>query len=246
MAKTDDLTTLVCLFHHQDQAQAAVQDLLKVGVSQSSISMIDRSGTQKEQYAGSSLADLGVPERDQKHLLSGVHDGGVIVAVSSVREHVSKVEGIFGDHRAKKIDEAVTDGNAAVAGSAVAGETAIPIVEEDLVVGKRTVDQGGVRVYRRIVEIPVEESVNLREEHVNVERRPVNRAVTDQDLAFQGDRTIELTETAEEAVISKNARVVEEVRVGKDATERTEHIHDSVRKTEVEIEEIGPDTVGPR
>lgn len=78
------------------------------------------------------------------------------------------------------------------------------------------VDQGGVRVFRRIVEIPMEQSVNLREEHVTMERRPVDRAATDTDVAF-GDRTIELTATAEEAVISKNARVVEEVLVGKKA-----------------------------
>ena len=90
---------------------------------------------------------------------------------------------------------------------------------------------------RREVEIPVEQSVNLREEHVTLERRPMDRAVSESDLAF-GDRTIELTETAEEAVISKNARVVEEVLVGKQASEHVETIHDTVRKTEVEVEQV--------
>jgi uncharacterized protein (TIGR02271 family) len=98
-----------------------------------------------------------------------------------------------------------------------------------------------VRVYRRVVEIPVEESVSLREEHVVMERRPVDRPVTDADLAF-GDRTIELTETAEEVVLAKNARVVEEVLVGKVASEHIQKVHDSVRRTEVEIEEF-PETL---
>ena len=118
----------------------------------------------------------------------------------------------------------------------------IPIVEEELVVGKREVNRGGVRVYRRMVEIPVEESIQLREEHVTVERRPVDRAVTEQDLAFQGGHTIELTETAEEAVVGKSAYVVEEVHIGKQASERTERIHDTVRRTEVQLEEIVPET----
>ena len=107
-------------------------------------------------------------------------------------------------------------------------------------VGKRTVDAGGVRVYRRIVEIPVEDSVSLREEHINVDRRTVDRAVTDADLLAQGERVIELTETAEEAVVGKVARVVEEVHVGKQMSEHTERIEDTVRRTEVEVEEIVP------
>ena len=96
-------------------------------------------------------------------------------------------------------------------------------------------------MYRRVVEVPVEESIRLTEQHVSVERHPVDRPVTHQDLRLQGERTIELTETAEEAVVGKSAQVVEEVRVGKVATERTEQIHDSVRRTEVEVEEMAPE-----
>jgi len=106
------------------------------------------------------------------------------------------------------------------------------------------VDQGGVRVYRRVIDIPVDQSVTLREEHVTMDRRPVSRAVTDPDVAF-GARTIELTETAEEAVVSKSARVVEEVLVGKTASQHTETIHDTVRRTEVEVEEIPGSTQTP-
>jgi uncharacterized protein (TIGR02271 family) len=242
-----DLTTLVCLFHHQDQAQAALHDLTGAGIPQSSISLINASGSTPGQYAGSSLEELGVPDRDRRHLMDGVRDGGVIVAIAAISDHVSKVEEIFGRHKATKIDEAVTHERetpvvppVAAPVSAQAGETVIPIVEEELAVGKRTVDQGGVRVYRRVVEIPVEQSVNLREEHVTVDRHPVDRAVTQQDIAMGAERTIELTETAEEAVVGKSARVVEEVRVGKEATEHAEQIHDTVRRTEVEVEEITP------
>ena len=240
MATLDDFTTLVCLFHHRDQAAAAIEDLHKQGVLSGSISVIGNEGSEKS--VGLSLDELGVPGRDRQHLMEGLRQGGTIVTVSAIGEHVAAVEKIFGKHKATKIDESeVAPADAELAASTEA-ETAIPVVEEELAVGKRTVDQGGVRVYRRVIEIPVEESINLREEHVVVERHAVDRPVTDADLALQGNQTFELTETAEEAVVGKTAHVVEEVIVGKSATEHIEHIHDTVRHTEVAIEEIKPES----
>lgn len=246
---TEDRTTLICLFHHRDQAQAAIRNLLESGVSQTAISLIDESGTASSDYANTSLKELGVPDRDQSRLMEGVKKGGMIVAVAAIADHVQQVETIFENHQATKFDEAVITPAAipaAVPAAAsipapatmAAGEVAIPIVEEELQVGKRTVERGGVRLYRRVIEIPVEESVTLHEEHVNVQRRPVDRAVSQSDLAAQGERTIELKETAEEAVVGKTAHVTEEVLVNKEAFERVDQIHDTVRKTEVEVEQI--------
>ncbi len=81
----------------------------------------------------------------------------------------------------------------------------------------------------------------MREEHVTVERRPVNRAVSDADVSAFKEGTIEVTETAEEAVVAKQARVVEEVVVGKQVEERTETVRDTVRRTDVEVEQIADD-----
>lgn len=119
------------------------------------------------------------------------------------------------------------------------GGQTIQVIEENLEVGKRTVETGGVRLRSRIVARPVEESVRLRQERVTVQRTPVNRPATGADLdAFQ-DGQIELTEHAEVAVVSKTANVVEEVSVGTVATEREEVIRDTVRKTEVDVENLG-------
>ena len=116
-------------------------------------------------------------------------------------------------------------------------EEVIPVVEEQLVVGKREVDRGGVRVRSYVSETPVHEQVRLREERVNVERRAVDQPID----ALEGDafreRSIDLTATAEEAVVGKTARVVEEVVVSKTASERTEEIDDSVRRTEVDVDD---------
>jgi uncharacterized protein (TIGR02271 family) len=115
-------------------------------------------------------------------------------------------------------------------------EIAIPVVEEDIAIGKREVERGHVRIYSRVTERPVEESVRLREEKVTVERRPVDRPATDADFAAAGKDVIEVTEKAEEPVVSKQARVVEEVVVHKDVTEHTETVHGAERHTDVDVQ----------
>jgi uncharacterized protein (TIGR02271 family) len=101
-----------------------------------------------------------------------------------------------------------------------------------------------VRVISTVVEKPVEEQVTLREETVRVDRRPVNRPATEADFANASTTgAIEMTETREEAVVAKDARVVEEVVVGKETTERTETIRDTVRRTDVHVEETGENNV---
>ena len=114
----------------------------------------------------------------------------------------------------------------------------IPVVEEALKVGKREVQRGGARVYSRIVETPVNESIALREEHVDVQRRPVDRPIDPADVDAFKEQSIVMRETAEEAVVEKSARIVEEVTIGKEVGERQERIHDTVRHTEVEVQRL--------
>ena len=112
----------------------------------------------------------------------------------------------------------------------------IPVVDERLVVGKRDVNLGRVRVRSYVREEGVSANVDLHDERVTIERRPVDRALSDADTAFQ-DRTIEAEEHAEEAVVGKEARVTEEIALRKEGSDRQETISDTVRKTEVEIED---------
>jgi uncharacterized protein (TIGR02271 family) len=120
---------------------------------------------------------------------------------------------------------------------------AIPVVEEEVRVGKRAVERGGVRVRSYVTERPVEEQVRLRDETIHVERRPVDRPVSASDDVFK-EKSIELTETDEEAVIAKEARVVEEVVVRKDVDERVETVRDTVRRTDVEVEQLDGSSTG--
>jgi len=118
------------------------------------------------------------------------------------------------------------------------GEEVIPLSEEELTVGKRLVNRGTTRVRRFVVETPVEEAVNLHSESVSVERRPVTGRATTANPDFT-DRTVEVTETDEEAVVAKSAHVREEVVINKTATDRTETVRDTVRREDVEITKDG-------
>jgi len=137
-------------------------------------------------------------------------------------------------------------GQSAADGS-IDGDQTLQSIEEQLKVGKKTVQHGRVRIHRTMSERPVEEQVTLHEERVRVERTPVDRAATEADLAgaFE-DRNIEFTETAEEAVVGKTARVIEEVRVRTEATDRVETVRDTVRKTEIDVEQVDDNSTGRR
>ena len=250
-----DTTTLVCLFHHETAAQAAVNDLRPAGFSGSAITLLGDSQTAANGSATADLdklglAELGMPDRDYDHLKQGLRDGGMVVAVSAQDDEAETVESIFQKHSAGKIDEAEATRAEPTALAAVpaataasAEDAAIPVLAEDLLVGKRTVDAGGVRLFRRVVEIPVEDSVILRQERIHMDRVPVDRVVSSTDAAFQ-PMAVELTETEEVAVVGKESRVVEEVVVSKAAVEHTETVHETLRHTEVEVEELTPESTG--
>ncbi len=114
----------------------------------------------------------------------------------------------------------------------------IPVVEEELRVGKREYDAGGLRVKTRVASVPVDKTVTIREEHVNVERRVIDRlGRSDDDDVFR-ERSLDLRASAEEPIFEKRARVVEEIRLHKDKSERVETVHDTLRHTDVQISEI--------
>jgi uncharacterized protein (TIGR02271 family) len=177
------------------------------------------------------LVGSGIPEDRAAQYEEGVKNGGIVLGFSPRDEHdATYFESDWNTNRA----EAVYN-----------GETTIPVVEEELKVGKREVERGGVRVESRVTETPVEEQVHLREEHVHVERRPVDRPIGDAENLFR-EGSVEVTEKAEQAVVAKEARVVEEVVVGKEVGERTETVRDTLRRTDVDVQEVEGDSVTDR
>jgi uncharacterized protein (TIGR02271 family) len=196
------------------------------------------------------LTTAGVPEEHARYYEEGVRRGGTLVLVSASDTDADRVMEIMNRHSPVDIEERAgqwRQGRGAAPEIATSrpqtrreGEQAVPVVEEELRVGKREVERGGIRVYSHVREQPVEEQVRLREEHVRVERRSVDRAAAAADFnqAFK-EGTFEVTERVEQPVVQKQARVVEEVVVGKETTERTETVRDTVRQTEVQVDQVG-------
>jgi uncharacterized protein (TIGR02271 family) len=237
---TDD--TIVAVFDTQAHASAAVRDLENAGVPASAIT----------QHAKGGMTTTAAPVREEgfwQSLFGGAPDyqhdttvydrsleaGSTVVTVRAGGHYLENVMDILERHSPIDIDERAASYGVGSAGTIhTAGDKTIPLAEEQLTVGKRAVNRGTTRIRRYVIETPVEEQVSLRDETVSVERRPVSDGgpVTGADFT---EKVVEMTETAEEAVVSKTARVKEEVLIRKDATERTETIHDTVRREDVEV-----------
>jgi len=258
-------STVVAVFHNTSDAQAAAEELQASGFSQDEIYMnyADRTDTTVID-AGSSRHEGGIAgwfkrifgsddDADRHYYEDAVSSGNVLLSVDTNEANVDKAADILnryspldvqregqGSASGVTTSEVTNAASASTARAPTSDQTrAVPIVEEELRVGKRTVLKGGVRVYSRVVERPVEETINLQEERVRVERQPVNRPVTESDLRTGRDEVIEVQEYAEEPIVSKEARVTEEVRINKEATERRQTIKDTVRHTEVNVENLG-------
>jgi uncharacterized protein (TIGR02271 family) len=215
-----------------------------------------------------SLRDMFLPAEDRATYAEGMHRGGTTVVVIAEETQADRALDILEASGAVDVNEreaawrkegwtgyaaATPQGMSGSPEPAAVGHAAdeetqrIPLVGEQVQVGKRQVDQGRVRVRAYTVEEPVEEEVILREERVTVERRPVDRPVneTESPGVFQ-DRTVEMEVRGEEAVVAKEARVKEEVVVGKTADQRTEKVSGKVRHTEVDVEDERTDRTPAR
>lgn len=227
----------------------------------------DPSGDTRSESRGffDSIGDFFFPEEDRYAYAEGLTRGGYLVTVSNIpQEQYQTALDILDDEGAVDLDAraeewrkegwsdydratgVATDGYAE---TRIENETfasrprdsarddddgRIDIVEERVTVSKRQTEGGRVRVRSYVRDVPVERDVELRDERVSIERRPVDRPASEADFA---DRTIEAREYVEAPVVHKDARVVEEINIDKQVDSHVETVRDSVRKTEVEIED---------
>ena len=159
-------------------------------------------------------------------------DDGRICAVEPLEIYDNAV--VYGE-------AAVAHAKTGVASGAVVEEEVVPIVEERIAVGKRVAEHGrDISVRTRVVTDKVGEDVHLRKENVSVDKRSVDRPVStaDADALLKG-KTVTMTERSEEAVVAKDAVVTDEVVIKKTAADKVEHIEETVRRTEVDIDKDG-------
>jgi uncharacterized protein (TIGR02271 family) len=249
---------IVGFMDNYQEAMNLVTDLVKNGFKRENINIVESGGTsvrqdEREEKGGflqslRSIFNMEESEKVRGYYAEGVRRGGSVVSVLTHEEDADLAADIMSRHGAVDIEEKAEEWKKS--GWSGYDETSqsysseemdrekkvLPVMEEELHVGKREVSKGKVRVYSHVTETPVEEEVHLREEHATVERRPVDRPVTGDDKEAFREQSFELRDWKEEAVVSKEARVTEEVVIGKEASEHTETVRDTVRKTDVKVE----------
>ncbi len=110
----------------------------------------------------------------------------------------------------------------------------VPLSEEQLKVGKRTVETGSVRLRKIIRTEQVQVPVELRREDFVVERIEAKDVKPGDAKAFD-EKAIDMTLHREEAVVGKETVVTGAVRVRKTEDVETKTVSDSVRKEDVEV-----------
>jgi uncharacterized protein (TIGR02271 family) len=252
------------MFDNRSEAEAARERLSQSSIPADNVRIVEKNDGGGESASGgegtgfwSAVKDAFMPDEDRHAYQEGVRRGGYLLCAQVEERQADEACRVLEQSGSVDFDQrqeewrnegwqgyqtqapAAFTQNRRETGATVEEER-IPLVEEQIQVGKREVERGGARVRSYVQETPVSEQVTLRDEHVSIERRPVDHAVPAEggergDL-FQ-DREVEMTERGEEAVVAKEARVREELVVRKTAEERTENIQETVRHTEVDVDE---------
>jgi len=247
---------VVSVYDTTDKAKAALNVLKNSGIDTSDVSIIDKKtlGTGIDhQHVGLWRRLFGENVWDHEAAVYGdtVQRGGAILSVRGPQERTAKIMSILDAHQPVDVHDHAARIGADVPIEAKALVTApgatpgarkdevLRLAEEQMNVGKQAFETGTTRVRRFVTERPVEAQVNLHEEHAKV----VRRAITDPNYIADidwSDKEYTVEETSERPVISKRARVIEEVTVGKEGLDRTETVRDTVRRQQVEIDKLDP------
>jgi stress response protein YsnF len=242
---------VVAVYDTEENANAAVKSLRSAGYLTDDISVIRSEG----EAAKAGLYEPGVWQRlfgrDLEHheaaaLGRSFQEGSVIVSVRVPESEADRVMSLLDSHKPVDVlDRAKAYGLAGTtaetpkmpAPARLPGEETLRVAEEQINVGKRLVQAGLTRVRRYVIERPVEANVTLHEEHAEIMRRVISDPNYGKDIDWS-DKTIEVTETVEEPVIGKTAHITEEVVIRRQGSDRTQTVHDMVRRQQVEVDHL--------
>ena len=225
------LATVIGTIESAKVAQKVIDELLKAGFKDQDVEILE--GDEDEIVA--EIVERGFDEDDARGYAKAVSKGKTVVA--------ARVD----DAKAEKAVAIIERYEASDESTELEEEQAVSEVEEKLSVGKSKVASGGVRVTTHVSEQPIEKTVTLRDEQVEVERKPVNRKLKPEAAAsaFE-EKTVEMLGTSEEVEVNKEAYVTGEVSLGKRVEEHEEKVRDTVRRSEVEVEKLKPSSAKKR
>lgn len=215
----NDMTTVVTSFDDQDAAGKAMEALRQEGFENS---ILEGSGDKLLRE----LAERGFSKDDARKFADAAEQGKTLVTAKVSDDKADQAASIM-----ERFEASQESGGGS-------GET-LQIVEEELSVQKGKAVSGGVRATTTVEETPVEKTVTLKDETVSVERRDADRTLgTDEAKAAFEEKTVEMMGTTETAEVQKEARVVGEVVLNKETSEHEETVRDTLRKTDVKVEEV--------
>ena len=248
---------IVAVYDKTAKARDAMRAPESAGFMTSDISLLNRDALTKTDVNDAGLwrrlfgHDIG--DNQSSVYSRAIESGGAVLSLRLPESEVPRAMKILDVHQPQNLNERSADWNASGTfttkssapplapkgtNSVITGkEEILRLAEEHLDVAKRQVETGKARIRRFVVEQPVESQITLHEEHAAMLRRPVSdgKALTDVDWT---DKTIEVTETAEQAVVSKSAHIAEEVVIRKEGSDHIETVRDKIRRQQVEMERL--------
>jgi uncharacterized protein (TIGR02271 family) len=233
------MKTVIGLFNDQNEAKRAYTALVSEGYAQADLDILTNDDRDDEPK----LANMHewVPKPDIDIYLEGVAQGGTIITANVADSAVTRAAGIMSGYNMVNIKQRATELQKTrkdlKLSDAAKDTNVLEVIEEELHVGKEDVERGRMRIYNVMSEHEVHQDVSLRDETIRVQRHPVNRPVEiDPDL-FK-PRSYEMVEVDEIATVGKTAHVIEEVSLGKDVAEKVQTIKVTLRRQDVQIEEV--------
>jgi stress response protein YsnF len=240
--------TVIGIFENWTNAHNAGRSLLNNGFSTDNIDISHEENTHgRVKHDENKVSEFfnnlfGSDNDDSRNYSNAARNNTVLTVHCDSRDEAERAARLMDESGALDINGEGLHGESrstyGTPGDVNSRSESIPIIEENLEVGKRDMQTGRVRLRSKIIEKPIERHLRLRSENVTIERNPVNRVASEEELRNFKEGTIEATEHKEVPIVKKEAKVVEEVRLNKNVEEHEETIKDNVRKTEVEEEHL--------
>lgn len=231
------MTNVIGLYDDPGKAKQVINELMQAGLQQNDVELM----AEDQQELESHISEFGIRQEDAHLYAEAVRHGKAVVRAQTSDDKAEQILELLNRNGALDLDEVAQEFEQEEQKQSSERQT-ISQAEESLNVGKRKTLQGGKRITTKVTERPVEQTISLREEKVEVRQEESNRKLSPEEAesAFK-DETREFTETREVPEVKKEARETGRVEIEKSAKEREETVRDTVRKSEIRTEEIKPE-----
>ena len=250
---------IVALYDRAEKAQDAARALESSGFDTSDIHVSDGEFLRDKDVRDSSvwqrLFGRSISDQESTAFRRTIHSGGAVLTLRTPDTEVNRAMKILNVHGPMNLHDRFTSTQTSTATAQTSAtpstetgrlnateEEVLRLAEERIEVSKRQVATGKSRIRRFVTEKPVEQQITLHEEHYEVARREIQdpkltKGIDGKDIDWK-DQIIEVTETREQPVVTKTARIAEEVVIRRRGSDHVETIRDTVRRQQLQVERV--------